>query len=89
MYLGTSSSGNHVTSSGTSYATPIVSGAVAILLSLGVDPLMVKRLLLAGADHFETPGRPIRHDGGALNILASVKRAISFYDLRPIPRPLQ
>mmetsp|Transcript_8576 Transcript_8576/g.10358 ORF Transcript_8576/g.10358 Transcript_8576/m.10358 type:complete len:119 (-) Transcript_8576:155-511(-) len=68
IYAGTNGLGDDAYVSGTSFSAPIVSGAVAILLSLGVDPLMVKRLLLAGADHFETPGRPIRHDGGALNM---------------------
>ncbi|KAF4672058.1 hypothetical protein FOL47_000998 [Perkinsus chesapeaki] len=91
VYTGRGFSGLHEWSSGTSFATPMVSGAAAILLSLGVEPLMVKRILLADADRFQVAHKPLRPGGGALNILSSIKRAINsrftfLRDVRLLPR---
>ncbi|KAF4667954.1 Suppressor of the cold-sensitive snRNP bioproteinsis mutant brr1-1 [Perkinsus olseni] len=54
-------------SSGTSFSCPIVSGAAAILLSMGVKP---------------NPLRPLKKHAGALNPLKAVKMAIDFPVLR-------
>ncbi|KAF4653192.1 hypothetical protein FOL47_010657 [Perkinsus chesapeaki] len=59
IYVGTGSYGQHQWGSGTSFATPMVSGGAAILLSLGVEPSMVKRILLAGADRFQVAEGPL------------------------------
>ncbi|KAF4672049.1 Suppressor of the cold-sensitive snRNP bioproteinsis mutant brr1-1 [Perkinsus chesapeaki] len=84
IYAGPNAVGKHYLVSGTSFAAPMVTGAAAILLSMGAERSVVKRLLLEGADHFDSPGRPLNQAGGALNILESVKRVIGMYSLRPI-----
>ncbi|KAF4657907.1 hypothetical protein FOL47_008245 [Perkinsus chesapeaki] len=85
MYVGSDWLGHDQWSSGTSYATSVVSAAAAMILSLNVEPSMVKRILLTEAEVFETPGKHLRSHGGALNILWSIKRAIRMYKPRPTP----
>ncbi|KAF4672050.1 Suppressor of the cold-sensitive snRNP bioproteinsis mutant brr1-1 [Perkinsus chesapeaki] len=86
MYAGPDGDGSLPLVSGTSFAAPMVTGAAAILLSMGAEPSVVKRLLLEGADHFDSPGRPLNPDGGVLNIFESVKDVIGTYSLRPIDK---
>ncbi|KAF4666966.1 hypothetical protein FOL47_003825 [Perkinsus chesapeaki] len=71
--------------SGTSYATAIVAGIAAILISMDVEPKMVKPLMIYHADPLlpKSPRR-INHTirGGALNPLNTVKGAIHYITSR-------
>ncbi|EEQ97108.1 Thermitase, putative [Perkinsus marinus ATCC 50983] len=69
-------------SSGTSFACPIVSGAAAILLSMGVKPKYVAGILTHNVDRFNSPSRPMRKHAGALNPLKAVNMAIDYPILR-------
>ncbi|KAF4667949.1 Suppressor of the cold-sensitive snRNP bioproteinsis mutant brr1-1 [Perkinsus olseni] len=69
-------------SSGTSFSCPIVSGAAAILLSMGVKPKYVAGTLIHNVDRFASPLRPLKKHAGALNPLKAVKMAIDFPVLR-------
>ncbi|EER04116.1 hypothetical protein Pmar_PMAR025615 [Perkinsus marinus ATCC 50983] len=69
-------------SSGTSFACPIVSGAAAILLSMGVKPKYVAGILTHNVDRFGSPSRPMRKHAGALNPLKAVNMAIDYPILR-------
>ncbi|KAF4696656.1 hypothetical protein FOZ60_016666 [Perkinsus olseni] len=75
IFTGRDEDGNLRYFSGTSASAPVVTGLVAILLSMGTDPMMVKGLLLANVD----PMAPIHHGairGGAINALKTVEDAI-------------
>lgn len=59
---------------GTSMATPLVAGALADLLSLGVSPVHARAALLAGAIHW--PNMPVAEYGaGVLSVSRSVTYA--------------
>ncbi|EER18114.1 Thermitase, putative [Perkinsus marinus ATCC 50983] len=74
--------GNNEISSGTSFACPIVSGAAAILLSMGVKPKYVAGILIHNVDRFNSSSRPMRKHAGALNPLKAVNMAIDYPILR-------
>ncbi|EER15680.1 Thermitase, putative [Perkinsus marinus ATCC 50983] len=74
--------GNNERWSGTSFACPIVSGAAAILLSMGVKPKYVAGILTHNVDRFNSPSRPMRKHAGALNPLKAVNMAIDYPILR-------
>ncbi|KAF4691216.1 hypothetical protein FOZ60_016031 [Perkinsus olseni] len=76
IFSGRWENGNLRYFSGTSASAPIVSGIIALLLSMNVEPGMVKRLMLTNSDpiSFAAP-RTIR--GGAINALKTVQHAIS------------
>ncbi|KAF4709968.1 Suppressor of the cold-sensitive snRNP bioproteinsis mutant brr1-1 [Perkinsus olseni] len=69
-------------SSGTSFSCPIVSGAAAILLSMGVKPKYVPGTLIHNVNRFPSPLRPLKKNAGALNPLKAVKMAIDYPILR-------
>ncbi|EER15461.1 Thermitase, putative [Perkinsus marinus ATCC 50983] len=69
-------------SSGTSFACPIVSGAAAILLSIGVKPKYVAGMLTHNVDRFNSSSSPIKAHAGALNPLKAVNMAIDYPILR-------
>ncbi|KAF4746907.1 Suppressor of the cold-sensitive snRNP bioproteinsis mutant brr1-1 [Perkinsus olseni] len=69
-------------SSGTSFSCPIVSGAVAILLSMGVKPKYVAGILTYNVDRFSSPLKPLKRNAGALNPLKAVQMAIDYPALR-------
>ncbi|KAF4673565.1 Suppressor of the cold-sensitive snRNP bioproteinsis mutant brr1-1 [Perkinsus olseni] len=69
-------------SSGTSFSCPIVSGAAAILLSMGVKPKYVAGILTHNVDRFASPLKPLKKHAGALNPLKGVKMAIDYPILR-------
>ncbi|KAF4716860.1 Suppressor of the cold-sensitive snRNP bioproteinsis mutant brr1-1 [Perkinsus olseni] len=77
VYTGSSQYG-----SGTSFSCPIVSGAAAILLSMGVKPKYVAGMLTYNVDRFYSPLRPLKRNAGALNPLKAVRMAIDFPVLR-------
>ncbi|KAF4664681.1 hypothetical protein FOZ61_000603 [Perkinsus olseni] len=87
VYAG-SDQGYGVYFSGTSVSTPIVAGFAAILISMGVDPMLVKPLMLANAAPLVPSDHPIRHNGGALNALETVRHAITLLPSRN-PRGLR
>jgi subtilisin family serine protease len=68
---------SYYSSSGTSMATPFVSGAAALMLSLsncsGLSAADLKRLIIAGVDKTSTL-RDITDSGGRLNVFESIKR---------------
>ncbi|EEQ99142.1 hypothetical protein Pmar_PMAR014259 [Perkinsus marinus ATCC 50983] len=74
--------GNNEISSGTSFACPIVSGAAAILLSMGVKPKYVAGMLTHNVDRFNSSSSPIKAHAGALNPLKAVNMAIDYPILR-------
>ncbi|EER15458.1 Thermitase, putative [Perkinsus marinus ATCC 50983] len=74
--------GNNKRYSGTSLACPIVSGAAAILLSMGVKPKYVAGILTHNVDRFNSSSRPMRKHAGALNPLKAVNMAIDYPILR-------
>ncbi|KAF4748617.1 Suppressor of the cold-sensitive snRNP bioproteinsis mutant brr1-1, partial [Perkinsus olseni] len=74
--------GSNVLSSGTSFSCPIVSGAAAILLSMGVKPKYVAGILTHNVDRFASPLKPLKKHAGALNPLKAVKMAIDYPILR-------
>ncbi|KAF4735011.1 Suppressor of the cold-sensitive snRNP bioproteinsis mutant brr1-1, partial [Perkinsus olseni] len=69
-------------SSGTSFSCPIVSGAAAILLSMGVKPKYVAGMLTYNVDRFYSPRKPLKRNAGALNPLKAVQMAIDYPVLR-------
>ncbi|KAF4706525.1 hypothetical protein FOZ62_027341 [Perkinsus olseni] len=68
--------------SGTSSSCPLVSGAAAILLAMGVKPEYVAGMLTYNVDRFASPLRPLKKHAGALNPLKAVRMAIDFPVLR-------
>ncbi|KAF4683373.1 Suppressor of the cold-sensitive snRNP bioproteinsis mutant brr1-1 [Perkinsus olseni] len=70
--------GNGDYASGTSFSCPIVSGAAALMLSMGVKPKYVAGILAHNVDRFTTPGMPLKKNAGALNPLKAVEMAIDF-----------
>ncbi|KAF4746906.1 Suppressor of the cold-sensitive snRNP bioproteinsis mutant brr1-1 [Perkinsus olseni] len=74
--------GSNVLSSGTSFSCSIVSGAAAILLSMGVKPKYVAGILTRNVDRFASPLKPLKKHAGALNPLKAVKMTIDYPILR-------
>ncbi|KAF4677649.1 Suppressor of the cold-sensitive snRNP bioproteinsis mutant brr1-1 [Perkinsus chesapeaki] len=67
VYSGIPTSGSTEYSYGTSWATPLVAGTAALLLSMDVKPHYVKRMITHYAHRFTTPGRPLKAGAGALS----------------------
>ncbi|EER04178.1 thermitase, putative [Perkinsus marinus ATCC 50983] len=64
-------------SSGSSVAAPLVAGLAAILLSMSMEPIMVKRLILLGVEPVKSDtSQTLRVGGGAINPLRTVQEAI-------------
>ncbi|KAF4697385.1 hypothetical protein FOZ60_007471 [Perkinsus olseni] len=82
VYVGRKENGHPDYASGTSIATPIVSGLSTIVLSMGVEPRMVKPLILANVDPVApsttSKGKLKTIRGGAINALKTVEHAISW-----------
>ncbi|KAF4689250.1 hypothetical protein FOZ63_010975, partial [Perkinsus olseni] len=80
VYVGRKENGHPDYASGTSIATPIVSGLSTIVLSMGVEPRMVKPLILANVDPVApsttSKGKLKTIRGGAINALKTVEHAI-------------
>ncbi|KAF4662789.1 hypothetical protein FOZ61_002158 [Perkinsus olseni] len=77
--------GHLIKFSGTSAAQPIVAGLAAILLSMGIEPTMVKQLMLTNVDPvgLELPDVFPQHiRGGAINALRLVQHAVSLLPSR-------
>ncbi|KAF4736087.1 Suppressor of the cold-sensitive snRNP bioproteinsis mutant brr1-1 [Perkinsus olseni] len=74
--------GNNMSAFGTSYACPLVSGAVAILLAMGVKPKYAAGIITYNVDRFASPLRPLKKNAGALNPLKAVKMVIDYPVLR-------
>ncbi|KAF4697393.1 hypothetical protein FOZ63_026330 [Perkinsus olseni] len=90
FYTGRDKYGKAPYGTGSSIATPTVSGISAILLSMSVEPDMVKRRIMANTDpiySFKSQGEPQTLGGGALDALETVKHAIS--RLHPESRALR
>ncbi|MGH2740079.1 MAG: S8 family serine peptidase [Actinomycetota bacterium] len=64
--------------SGTSLATPFVSGVAALLVSQGLTNDQVLETILATADDLGTPGRDPRFGFGRVNALNAVKRGATY-----------
>ncbi|KAF4681055.1 Suppressor of the cold-sensitive snRNP bioproteinsis mutant brr1-1 [Perkinsus olseni] len=74
--------GNNMSAFGTSYACPLVSGALAILLAMGVKPKYAAGIITYNVDRFASPLRPLKKNAGALNPLKAVKMVIDYPVLR-------
>ncbi|KAF4680319.1 Suppressor of the cold-sensitive snRNP bioproteinsis mutant brr1-1 [Perkinsus olseni] len=74
--------GNNKLAFGTSFACPIVSGALAILLGMGVKPKYAAGIITYNVDRFASPLRPLKRNAGALNPLKAVKMVIDYPVLR-------
>lgn len=90
--------GGYVTYSGTSMATPVAAGAVAILLqsSPGADPAALARALEASAVDLGVAGRDTESGAGRLLLSAAVdslpslgRAAVRLYNDGPLPLRLQ
>ncbi|EER18839.1 subtilisin, putative [Perkinsus marinus ATCC 50983] len=86
LVVGRDKAGELIKFSGTSAAQPQVAGLAAILLSMNVEPSLVKRLILANAvpAGLEMPEYfPQYIRGGAIDPLRTVEHAISFLPSTP------
>lgn len=69
--------GDYAYMSGTSPATALISGSVALLSSLAVDNNVVLWALLAGSDDLHTPGHDEQSGFGSLDVGAAAREAAS------------
>ncbi|KAF4655171.1 Suppressor of the cold-sensitive snRNP bioproteinsis mutant brr1-1 [Perkinsus chesapeaki] len=83
IQVGLDNEGSPIHYYGTSFATPMVTGTVAMLMGLGIDKQWIKRLLLHYALPIDTQGHPIRPRGGALDVLGTIQGAISRFRISP------
>ncbi|KAF4725968.1 hypothetical protein FOZ63_026132 [Perkinsus olseni] len=84
ILTGVDKDGNERTFGGSSASTPIVAGLAAILLSMDVEPSMVKRCIVHNTDPvYAVEGKPQRIRGGAVNALKTVQYAIRWLSSKP------
>jgi hypothetical protein len=81
----------YVTGQGTSFASPMVAGAVALMLQVspGLDPERIKILLKQTAikDGFTTQSPdPTKWGAGKLNVYAAIKETIWWVGTVPVPK---
>ncbi|KAF4667262.1 hypothetical protein FOL47_003664 [Perkinsus chesapeaki] len=87
IFTGRDAAGELTYSNGSSYATPIIAGVAAILLSMDVEVKMIKRLMLANVKPVSClfPHLlPQTIRGGALDPLSTIKHAISLIKPRSL-----